>query len=77
MIKPAKRATVYIDSGLHKVLKLKAIETSRSVSELINEAVRHELAEDESDLKAFEDRKNEPTVSYESLLKELKRDGKI
>jgi len=39
--------------------------------------VRHELAEDESDLKAIEARRKEPSVSYEQLLKELKRDGKI
>jgi predicted transcriptional regulator len=77
MIKPAKRATVYLDADLHRVLKLKAAETNRSVSELINEALRHELAEDQQDLQVFEDRLAEPTVSYASLLKELKRDGKI
>ncbi|MDP2653081.1 MAG: CopG family transcriptional regulator [Candidatus Omnitrophota bacterium] len=77
MIKPAKRATVYLDSDLHRVLKLKAAETSRSVSDLVNEAVRHELSEDQEDLQAFADRVNEPTVSYEQLLKDLKRDGKI
>jgi len=77
MIKPSKRATVYLDSDLHLVLKLKAAETSRSVSDLVNEAVRHELLEDQQDLKAFVDRQKEPTISYEQLLKELKRDGKI
>ncbi len=45
MIKPAKRATIYLDPDLHKVLKLKAVETSRSVSELVNDAVRHELVQ--------------------------------
>ena len=77
MIKPAKRSTVYLDPDLHRVLKLKAAETSRSVSELVNEAVRHELIEDEEDLKSFATRRKEPTISYEQLLKELKRDGKI
>ncbi len=77
MIKISKRATVYLDSDLHRVLKLKAVETSRSVSDLVSEAVRHELAEDQEDLKAFKDRVKEPTVSYEQLLKELKADGKI
>ena len=77
MIKPAKRSTVYLDADLHRVLKLKSAETSRSVSDLVNEAVRHELVQDQADLQAFTDRRHEPTISYEQLLKELKRDGKI
>lgn len=77
MIKINKRATVYLDPTLHRILKVKAAETSRSVSDLVNEAVRHELAEDEADLKIFDERVKEPTVSYEQLLKELKADGKI
>lgn len=77
MIKLAKRSTVYLDPDLHRVLKLKAAETSRSVSDLVNESVRHELMQDQADLQAFEYRRNEPTISYEQLLKELKRDGKI
>jgi len=76
MIKP-KRSTVYLDPDLHRVLKLKAAETDRSVSDLVNEAIRHELAEDREDLAAFDERLKEPTVSYEKLLKELKADGKI
>ena len=77
MIKPAKRATVYLDSDLHKILKFKATETSRSVSELVNEAVRHELLEDHADLEAFQARLKEPTVTYEQMLKDLKRNGKL
>jgi hypothetical protein len=72
-----KRATVYLDPALHKALRLKAVETSRSVSDLINDAVRDELAEDADDLAAFEARKNEPTVAFEDFVKELKRNGKI
>ena len=77
MIKISKRSTVYLDPELHRVLKVKAAETSRSVSDLVNEAVRHELIEDQEDLAAFAERLNEPTVSYEKLLKDLKADGKI
>lgn len=73
----SKRATVYLDPQLHKVLKLKAAETSVSISQIIDEALRKELAEDEQDLKVFQARAKEPTVSYEKLLVELKRDGKI
>jgi histone H3/H4 len=72
-----KRATVYLDPVLHKALRLQSVETSRSVSELINEAVRDELAEDASDLAAFEERKTEATVEFEDFVKGLKRDGAI
>jgi hypothetical protein len=73
----SKRATVYLDPLLHKALRLKAAETSRSVSDLINDAVREELAEDASDLADFESRKREPVVPFEEFVKKLKRDGTI
>ena len=72
-----KRATVYLDPVLHKALRLQSIETSRSVSELVNEAVRDELAEDARDLAIFDERANEPTVEFEDFVKGLKRDGAI
>ena len=72
-----KRATVYLDPTLHKALRLQSIETSRSVSELINDAVRDELAEDANDLAMFEARKNEPSLDFEDFVKELKLDGTI
>ncbi|MDE0838786.1 MAG: CopG family transcriptional regulator [Kiritimatiellae bacterium] len=72
-----KRATVYLDPALHKALRLQSIETSRSVSELINDAVRDELAEDAQDLGMFDERAKEPTVDFEDFVKELKRDGTI
>lgn len=73
----SKRATVYLDPQLHKVLKLKAAETSVSISQIIDDALRRELAVDEEDLKVFNDRAKEPTISYEKVLAQLKRDGKI
>jgi hypothetical protein len=72
-----KRSTVYLDPALHKALRLKSLETSRSLSDLINDAVRGELAEDASDLAAFDARKTEPTLSFEDFVKELRRNGKI
>ena len=77
MIKPAKRSTVYLDPDLHRVLKLKSVETSRSISDLVNEAVRHDLSQDQDDLQAFADRRKEPTIFYAQLLKQLKQNGKI
>ena len=72
-----KRSTVYFDPAIHKILKLKALEASCSVSDLVNRAVCHELAEDLEDLEAFEARASEPSISFEELVKGLKADGKI
>lgn len=70
-----KRATVYLDPALHKALRLQSVETSRSVSDLINDAVRNELIADAEDLALFDQRKGEPAVEFESFVKGLKRDG--
>jgi hypothetical protein len=74
---PAKRATIYLDPTIHKALKLKSFETSRSISDLVNAAVREALAEDAEDLAAFDDRANEALISYDEMLKRLKKDGRI
>jgi plasmid stability protein len=73
----SKRATVYFDPELHRALRVKAAETERSMSDLVNEAVQLSLLEDVDDLAAFEDRVNEPGLPYEDVLKDLKRRGKI
>jgi hypothetical protein len=72
-----KRATVYLEPALHKALRLKSLETSRSLSDLINDAIRDDLADDAADLAAFDARMNEPTLSFEAFVKELKRNGKL
>ena len=72
-----KRSTVYFDPQLHAALRLKAAHTNRSLSEIVNDAVRAALAEDQEDLAAFEYRVSEPTMSYEALLDDLKAHGKI
>jgi Ribbon-helix-helix protein, copG family len=69
------RATVYLDDTLRRALKLKAAETNTNVSDLINRAIRQSLREDEIDLEAFTSRAKEPSRAYESVLKDLKRDG--
>ena len=73
----AKRATIYFDPELHKALKLKSVETSRSITDLVNEAVREALSEDAEDIIAFEDRKDEPLISYDQMIKRLKKNGSI
>ena len=77
MATQTKRATIYFDPNLHKALRLKAVETSRSVSELVNQAVREALSEDADDLLAFDQRAGETLINFEEMVKRLKKDGRI
>jgi len=73
----AKRVTVYFDPVLHRALRLKAAETDRSLSEMVNEAIRRSLAEDAEDLEAFAKRVREPDLPFERVVRELRRRGKL
>jgi plasmid stability protein len=73
----SKRSTIYFDPDLHKALRVKAATTHRSVSEIVNDALRLALREDQEDLAAFEERLGEPTMTYEELLDDLKAHGKL
>ena len=73
----SKRSTVYFEPTIHQALKLKAASTHVSISELVDEAVRLLMNEDQEDLAAFSERENEKEISYEALLNDLKKHGKI
>jgi plasmid stability protein len=73
----SKRSTIYFESELHQALRLKAAISHRSVSDIVNDAVRLALREDQEDLAAFEERAAERTISYEDLLNDLKAHGKL
>jgi plasmid stability protein len=73
----AKRATVYFEKDVHRALRLKAAETDRSVSDLVNEAVRAKLSEDADDLAAFQARKKEPAIRFEDFVRDMKRRGRL
>ncbi len=77
MTTTTKRATIYLDSQIHKALRLKAAETERSISELVNEAVKSSLAEDADDLAAFRARAAEPSLRFEDVVKDLRKRGKL
>ncbi len=77
MTELTKRSTVYLRPELHKALRLKSIETSRSMSDLVNDAIRYELASDADDLAVFRIRQDEPAIAFEEFVNELKRSGKI
>lgn len=72
-----KRSTIYFDPDLHRALRLKAAETERPISDLVNDAVRVALSEDAEDLAAFKERGREPDLSFEKVVQDLKRSGKI
>ncbi|MFL5469865.1 MAG: CopG family transcriptional regulator [Gemmatimonadaceae bacterium] len=73
----SKRITVYFDADLHRALRVKALETDYSVSELVNAAVRATLSEDADDLASARARAKEPNLRFENVLKDLKRRGKL
>jgi hypothetical protein len=73
----SKRSTVYFEPAIHQALKMRAASSHVSVSELVDEAVRLLMREDQEDLKAISERSHEPEISYEDLLNDLKQHGKI
>ena len=77
MSETSKRSTVYFEADIHHALRIKAATTHQSVSQVVNEAVRVALREDQEDLSTFQQRVEEPTLSYEALLEDLKSHGKI
>lgn len=77
MAELSKRSTVYFDPAIHQALRLKAATNHSSLSELVDEAVRLLMREDQEDLASINQRANEPEMSYEAMLDALKQDGKI
>ena len=72
-----KRATVYFAPDVHKALRLRAAASDRSVSDMVNDAVRMSLAEDAIGLDAVTSRRADKSVSFESFVTGLKRRGRI
>ena len=73
----SKRATIYFHADVHKALRLRAAASDRSVSDMVNDAVRAALAEDVEDLEAFATRRSEKSLSFESFVTGLKRRGRL
>jgi plasmid stability protein len=72
-----KRATVYFEPDVHRALRLRAAATDRSVSDMVNDAVKASLAQDAEDLEAFDRRRRERSVSFDDFVRDLKRRGRI
>lgn len=73
----AKRATVYFDAAIHRALRLKAAAADRSISDMVNDAVKKALAEDAEDFDAFDQRRSERSTSFDSLVRDLRKRGRI
>jgi hypothetical protein len=73
----SKRTTIYFEPEIHQALRLKAASSNLSISELIDQAVRLSMSEDQEDLVSFSERQNDKEISYEDLLNDLKKHGKI
>lgn len=71
------RSTVYLDPDLHQALRLKSAQSRRSMSDIVNEALRLTLREDEEDLAAVRARAREKPLDYEAFLAKLKADGTL
>jgi len=72
-----KRATVYFDADVHRALRLRAAACNRSISEMVNEAVRMTLAEDADDLRDAEQREAEQSSGFEDFVASLRDSGRI
>jgi hypothetical protein len=72
-----KRSTIYFDPDIHRALRLKAAATDRSISDVVNDAVRQTLSEDAADLEVFEKRRREPVLDFEEVVLKLRRSGKL
>lgn len=68
---------MYFDPDVHTALRLRAAVCERSISDMVNEAVRQALAEDAEDLAAFDERAEEPNIDFEEFVKSLRRRGKL
>jgi len=72
-----KRATVYFEADIHRALRLKAAAADRSISDMVNDAVKATLAEDAEDLAAFSQRKSDKSLPFDTFVQGLKRRGRI
>ena len=71
------RSTFYLEPALHQALRLKSAVSRRTLSDIVNEAIRVALQEDEEDLSALASRAREPVLTYEQFLDQLKADGTL
>ena len=73
----SKRATIYFEADVHRALRLRAAACNRSISDMVNEAVRITLAQDADDLRDSDQRQAEESCSFEEFVTSLRNSGRI
>lgn len=73
----SKRATIYFDPDIHKMLKIKAAENSTTISELIDRVVNIEIQKAQNIFQSENDKVKQSSSKGERLVDKLKKDGKI
>jgi len=77
MPKLTKKATIYFEPNVHKALRSKAAEESRSISDVIHEALGLLASEDAEDVADFDARIGEPNIGHDEFVLSLKAEGII
>ena len=77
MPKQTKKTTIYFEPSVHEALRIKAAEESRSMSDVIHEAVSLLVSEYAEDIADFDARIGEPNIGYDEFVHGLKADGII
>lgn len=73
----SRRTTIYLEPEVHQALRLKAVSTEQSISEMVNATLKRALVEDAEDLEGFVQRRSEKSVPFEDFVMELRRRGKL
>jgi hypothetical protein len=73
----SKRATIYFDADVHRALRLRAAACNRSISDMVNEAVRVSLTVDADDLRDADQRRDEESSSFEGFVAVFRDSGRI
>jgi hypothetical protein len=71
-----KRATIDFSAHVHQALRSRADASNRSISEMVNEAVRIVLAEDADDLRDVEIRQAGPSANFEDFVSIPRESGR-
>ena len=73
----SKCATIYFEAVVHRALRLRAAACNRSISDMVNEAVRMTLAEDADDLRDVDHRQNEKSIGFVQFASNLINSGRM
>ena len=65
-----EKTTIYLNPQVKRFIQHKAVEEGRSVSAIINDYFA-DILEDLEDIKEVDTRRNEPTIPFEHILKDL------